>query len=244
MTAVDFSDADEHGCLAREPLNVEINVLIERAATTELPRGFLGASIVGHHCPRQIQFDWWCKPLLADRVRLIFERGHFFEAQARKRLVAAGFMFAPPEALAFVALDGFLQGHADGVVTAGPAMPGTYLPFPCVWECKALNTKNFRAVARDGLGKAFPRYVVQVGLYQHFLGVLNPALFTCVNADSCELLHFTLPYDAAATSSWIGRAAEVIAATRKGELLPRFTTNSDDWRCRICGHRERCWRSS
>ena len=114
MTAIDFSDADDHGRLAREPLNVEINALIERAATTDLPRGFLGASIVGHHCLRQIQFDWWCRPLLADRVRLIFDRGHFFEAEARRRLVAAGFMFAPPEALAFIALDGFLQGHADG----------------------------------------------------------------------------------------------------------------------------------
>jgi hypothetical protein len=72
---------------------------------------------------------------------------------------------------------------------------------------------------------------------------VNPALFTCVNADSCELLHFTLPYDAASTDSWIGRAVEVIAATRQGELLPRFTANSDDWRCRICGHRERCWKS-
>ena len=114
MTAIDFSDADEHGRLAREPLNVEINALIERAATTDLPRGFLGASIVGHHCLRQIQFDWWCRPLLADRVRLIFDRGHFFEAEARRRLVTAGFMFTPPEALAFIALDGFLQGPPTG----------------------------------------------------------------------------------------------------------------------------------
>jgi hypothetical protein len=217
VAAIDYSDADAHERALNEPLNVAINALIEPAAQVELPRGFLGASIVGHHCLRQIQFDWWCKPLLADRVRLIFDRGHFFEAEARKRLIAAGFMFAPREALEFVALDGYLQGHADGIVTTGPAMPGVYLPLPCVWECKALNTKNFRAVACNGIGKVFPRYVVQVRLYQHFLNVVNPALFTCVNADSCELLHFTLPYDAASTDSWIGRAAEVIAATRQGE---------------------------
>jgi hypothetical protein len=243
VDATDFSDADEHDRLVREPLNVEINVLIERVATAEPPRGFLGASIVGHHCLRQIQFDWWCKPLLADRVRLVFDRGHFLETEARKRLSACGFVFAPPEALEFAALDGCLQGHADGVITAGPAVPGIYLPFPCVWECKALNAKNWRAVARDGVEKVFRRCAVQVWLYQHFLNVMNPALFICVNADTCELLHFTLPHDAAEARRWIDRAAEVIAATRKGELLPRHTTDPNDWRCRICGHRERCWKS-
>jgi hypothetical protein len=243
MDAFDFSDADEHDRLQREPLNVEINALVERAAATELPRGFLGASIVGHHCMRQVQFDWWCRPLLSDRVRLIFDRGHFFEAEARKRLLAAGFAFAPPAALEFAALGGDLRGHADGIVIAGPPMPGAYLALPCVWECKALNAKNFRAVARDGLTKVFPRYSVQISLYQRFLAKENAALVTCVNADTCELLHFTLPFDQATAELWTARAADIIAATRKGDLLPRFTSNSNDWRCRICGHRERCWRS-
>ena len=242
MTAIDFSDFCDREKLLREPLNVEINALIERAAAMELPRGFLGASAIGHECMRQIQFNWWCAPLLADRVRLIFDRGHFFEAEARKRLIAAGFAFAPKEALEFIALDGYLQGHADGVILAGPATPGAPMALPCVWECKALNAKNWRAVARDGLAKAFPRYLVQVQLYQRFLKQENPALFTCVNADNCEFLHFTVPFEAKVADLWTGRAADIIAATKKGELLPRFTDNSDDWRCRICGHRERCWK--
>ena len=41
---------------------------------------------------------------------------------------------------------------------------------------------------------------------------------------------------------WFKRAEEVIAATRQGELLPRFTDDPNDWRCRACPHRERCWR--
>jgi hypothetical protein len=244
MDAIDFSDADQHDRLQREPLNVEINALVERAAATELPRGFLGASIVGHHCMRQVQFDWWCRPLLSDRVRLIFDSGHFFEAEARKRLVTAGFAFAPPEALEFAALGGDLRGHADGIVIAGPPMPGAYLAYPAIWECKALNAKNWRAVARDGLAKVFPRYSVQISLYQRFLAKENAALVTCVNADTCELLHFTLPFDPATAELWTARAADIIAATRKGDLLPRFTSNSNDWRCRICGHHERCWRQA
>jgi hypothetical protein len=46
-------------------VNTAINDAIERAAATaaELPRSYLGASIVGHECLRRIQFDWWCKPV-------------------------------------------------------------------------------------------------------------------------------------------------------------------------------------
>ena len=93
--------------LSLEPLNVAINDALERAAVTmaELPRPYLGASIVGHECARRIQYDWWCKPVLATRTREIFERGHYFEERARSHLFEADFKFAPPEALAFTALN-------------------------------------------------------------------------------------------------------------------------------------------
>jgi hypothetical protein len=240
VSKIDFSDV---GGLAAQPLNVELNARVERAtaAAARLPRSYLGASIVGHECARQIQYDWWCLPDLPARVQLIFDRGHALEALMRAQLIRAGFVFVPQEALEFVACDGHLAGHADGAIIAGPAMPGVYLAFPCVWECKALNAKNWRAINKDGLVKTFPRYATQVGLYQHFLDKPNPALVTCVNADSCEVLHFALPFDAVRARATIERAEAIIAATRVGELLPRFTNNPHDWRCGICPHKQRCW---
>ena len=94
--------------LSEEPLNVALNDAIERAhaATAELPRPYLGASIVGEDCARKIQFDWWCKPLLPARVRRIFDRGHFFEARTREQLKTAKFKFAPDSELAFSAFNG------------------------------------------------------------------------------------------------------------------------------------------
>ena len=158
MTTIDFSDADDHGRLAREPLNVEINALIERRRDRrDLPRIFLGRE---HRRARMRAAD----PIrlvvhsdAAGRVRPIFDRGHFFEAgcgaNASSRPV---FLFAPPEALAFIALDGLLQGHADGVVIAGPALPRRLsAAFPCVWECKALNAKNFVRSSKTGSRKSF-----------------------------------------------------------------------------------------
>jgi hypothetical protein len=83
----------------------------------------------------------------------------------------------------------------------------------------------------------------QISLYQHFLGVdEHPAILTAVNADSCERLHALIPYDHERAETWIGRAETIILATRAGELSPRLTVDPDDDRCRLCGHRERCWR--
>src|SRR6516225_1852472 len=124
--------------LSIEPINGAINDAIERAAATvaEQPRPYLGASIIGHECARRIQYDWWCKPVLAARTREIFDRGHYFEERARRHLVATGFRFAPSEALEFTAANGALRGHADGIIIHGPELPGTYLIYPTIWEHK------------------------------------------------------------------------------------------------------------
>jgi hypothetical protein len=230
--------------LSIEPINVAVNDAIERAAATaaELPHPYLGASIVGHECARRIQFDWWCKPELAARTREIFDRGHYFEERSRRHLMAAGFRFAPPEALAFTALDGALRGHADGIIIHGPDLAGAYLIYPLLWEHKCLNAKGWREVERDGLEKRYPQYLAQVSLYQAYLDVTNPALFTVMNADTCEWLHFLVPFNAERAQFWSDRAVNIIEATRAGELLPRAYDDPTDWRCRVCAHKERCWR--
>jgi hypothetical protein len=234
---MDFNRAN----LSLEPVNEAINQAIERAAADaeEDPRPpYLGASIVGHECARRIQFDWWLKPKLAARTRAIFDRGRYFEGRARQLLIAAGFKFAPPEALAFSAAGGALRGHADGIITHGPLAD---LAYPLVWEHKALNATNWRAIERDGLGKKHAYYLVQTALYQAYLDVTNPALFTVTNADTCEWLHFTIPFDAEFAEAWSDRAVAIIEATRADELLPRAYYDPSDWRCRMCPHTERCW---
>jgi hypothetical protein len=92
------------------------------------------------------------------------------------------------------------------------------------------------------LAKVFPRYAAQVALYQNFLNVLNPALITAVNADTCERLHFTVEFDARRAQEASDRAVQVIEATRAGELLPPLDPSRQDFRCRMCSHLERCSR--
>jgi hypothetical protein len=229
--------------LSLEPINAAVNAAIERAAATtaELPRSYLGASIVGYDCARRIQYSWFCKPDLAARTREIFDRGHYFEMRMRRHLVAAGFKFAPDEACAFSAAGGAFRGHADGVIHSGPDLPGAYVIYPLVWEHKAVNAKSWRAIERDGLVRAFPQYAAQVALYQAYLDVTNPALFTITNADTCEWLHLFVPFNAELAQSWSDRAVNIIEATRTSELLPRAYDDPDDWRCKLCPFRQKCW---
>jgi len=163
--------------LSAAQINIAINDAIAAAAraTTEAPRPYLGASIIGHECLRKIQFDWWCDSIHPLRLRDIFTRGHFFEEISRRHLISAGFHFAPPDALAFTAINGLFRGHADGIIIAGPNLPGAYLIYPCLWEHKAINAKGWRALERDGLEKAYPQYYAQCLLYMAYLNVTNPA---------------------------------------------------------------------
>jgi hypothetical protein len=170
----------------------------------------------------------------------IFARGHFFEDVTRRHLIAAGFSFAPTERLAFKAADGLFRGHADGILIAGTRLPGLF--YPCLWECKCLNAKGWRTIERDGLAGLYAVYAGQVAIYQAYLDLVNPALFSVVNADTAERLHFLVPFDAQLAQLTSDRAVAVIEATRAGELLPRITEDREDWRCKLCSHRERCWR--
>jgi hypothetical protein len=181
-----------------------------------------------------------CDPVFPARVKDIFSRGHFFEEVMRRHLIAAGFKFAPTERLAFKAVDGLFRGHADGIIVAGPELPA--LIYPCLWECKCLGAKGWRAIERDGLTGLYGVYAAQVALYQAYLDVTAPALFSCINADTAERLHFAVPFDAQLAQAASDRAVTVIEATRAGELLSRVTEDPDDWRCKMCSHRERCWR--
>jgi hypothetical protein len=142
--------------------------------------------------------------------------------------------------LGFAAANGLFRGHADGILVDGPKLPG--MGYPCVLEHKALAAKGWRAIERDGFLKAYPQYAAQIWLYQVYLAVTeHAALFTVTNADTCERLHLLLPFDPARAQEASDRAVTVIEATRVGELLPRVTDDAGDWRCKICGHRERCW---
>jgi|SRR6266536_413115 len=234
---LDFNRA----CLSTKPISTAINDLIEKAESPEEnTRQYLGASAIGSECLRKVQYDWMCDPSHPSRTRDIFRRGHLFEEVSRQHFISAGFKFAPKEKLGFIAVGGMFRGHADGVFISGPELPD--VGYSCLWEHKCLGGKGWRALERDGLEKAYSHYAAQVWIYQAYLNITeHPAIFTAMNADTCERLHLLVPFNAERAQMWSDRAVTVIEATLAGELLPRFTDDQDDWRCKMCSHRERCW---
>lgn len=236
MSTIDLNRSN----LSDRPINQLVNDLIERAEPPgENYRRYLGASSIGNECLRKVQYDWMCDPQFPGRIKDIFARGHFFEEVSRQHLKAAGFKFAPAEQLEFKVADGLFRGHADGILISGPQLPA--LRYPALWEHKCVKAKGWKAIERDGLTGLYEIYAAQVAIYQIYLSVTNDALFTVVNADTCERLNFLVPFDAQLAQATSDRAVVVIEATRAGELLPRITENPD-WRCKMCAHRERCWR--
>jgi hypothetical protein len=227
--------------LSLKPINQQLNALIEASVPPNRnERRYLGASIIGGECLRRIQFDWLEDAEFPARIEDVFERGHFFEGLARRYLLAVGFQLAPAERLKFSAVDGLFRGHADRILLAGPALPE--VSFPCLWEHKALQAKSWRAIERDGLVGLHRVYAAQVAIYQAYLDIAdNPCLFTVTNCDSCERLHFLVPFDAELAQMTSDRAVNVIQATRAGEILPRITNDSNDWRCKMCSHWTKCW---
>jgi hypothetical protein len=237
-TVLDFNSKS----LSDRPISVLINELIEKAEPPgENIRQYLGASALGTECSRRVQYDWLCAPKFPARLHDIFDRGHWSEALSRRHMKAAGFDFALDDRLAFSVCGDLFRGHADGILTAGPAIPG--LKYPCIWEHKCLKAKGYHAIERDGLTGLYAPYKAQTALYQFYLQCPSAALFTVLNADDCQRLHFLVPFDAALAQRMIDKAVAIIEATKAGELLPRISNSPDDWRCRMCGHHERCWLS-
>lgn len=229
--------------VAATDVNQAINALLDAAALVEQRedrRSYLGASGIGSECLRKVQFDWQRDSVHAARTKRIFSRGHMFEEISVKALAQAGFRMERGTAgTAFSAADDFFKGHADGIIIDGPPV----LQYPCLFEHKALGSSGWKKLEKHGLKTAYPQYEMQVALYQAYLGLdQNPALFTAVNSDTCEVLHILVPFDAEVAQAASDRAVAVIKATKAGELLPRITDKGPtDWRCRMCSHATFCW---
>lgn len=231
--------------LATSTVNSVINSLMDAAALVEqreARRTYLGVSGIGSECLRKVQYDWQCDSIHAARTKRIFSRGHMFEEITVKAMGQAGFrMERGTPATGFTAANDTFKGHADGIIIAGPEVEG--LNYPCLWEHKCLGSSGWKKIEKYGLRHAYPQYYDQVQLYMAYLGLdENPALFSAVNADNCEILHLTVLFDGEAAQAASDRAVSVIKATQAGELLPRITEKGPtDWRCKMCSHRDRCW---
>lgn len=219
-------------------------LVAERAA--QHVRTYLGASRIGEPCSRKLAFEITGTP--ADDGRgfdghalRIFEAGHVFEALSIRWLRAAGFDVRTQGRdggqYGFIAAGGRIRGHIDGVILSGPEIG---VPWPALWEHKALNARSWEDLVRKGLKASKPVYWAQVQLYMAYLDV-PVTVFTALNKNTQDLFHEVLRFDAADAQALSDKAVAVLRAVDAGELPPRVAADRDDFNCRFCGWQSRCW---
>lgn len=230
-----------------DTVNARIDAALVAENVKRPQRDYLGGSRLGDICSRRLQYEFLKAPRDPDggfsgRSLRIFALGHVLEDLAIEWLRKAGYDLRTRnrhgEQFGFTAAGGRVQGHADGVVVAGPdgcAAPG-------LWECKSANAKNWHEIVKHGVAKAKPVYATQIALYQAYLGLTEtPALFTAINKDTCEIWHELVPFDAALAQSASDKAVTILRACDAGELLPRHTSDPEHFECRFCAWKARCW---
>jgi len=255
------------GCQYEEPLRPPgIAVAIGRAIDSALlarhqaqpSRRYVSSSGLGRECLRQIQYDYLAVPKDEGRdfepsTLRIFEAGHRGEDVVAAWLRAARFDLRTHRLdgrqFGFSMLSGRFRGHIDGCLISGPAP----MIFPALWENKAVGAGPWKEIVKRGVVVARPVYAAQIALYQAYLDLPNPALFTALNRDTLELHAELVPFDAALAQAMSDRAVQVVRASDAEELLPRAAADRSASVCRggmsggsyhgACSWQDRCWRS-
>jgi hypothetical protein len=241
-------------------IGVAINAAIDAALVSrdraQPPRRYVSTSGLGRECLRQIQYDYLAVPKDAGRdfeptTLRIFEAGHRAEDIVAAWLRAAGFDLRTQRSdgsqFGFSALDGRFRGHIDGCLVGGPVA----MEFPALWENKALGAAPWKEVVKKGVVLARPLYAAQIALYQAYLDLPNPALFTALNRDTFELHCELVLFDAALAQRASDRAVEIVRTSEAKELLPRAAADRSSAVCRggwsggewhpACPWQDRCW---
>jgi hypothetical protein len=253
MDIVDLNHGSRfvYGVGAREASTAErLNALIDTALVTARrdhpERDYLGASRLGEPCSRRLAYEITHTPPNeghdVDGAKLrIFEAGHRFEALSIEWLRTAGFDLRTQRRdgsqFGFTAAGGRLRGHIDGVIVAGPDIG---VPWPALWEHKAVNAKSWNDIVKRGLRTAKELYFAQVQIYMAYME-LGPTLFTALNKDNQALHHEVVCFEPREAQVLSDRAVDILRAVEAGELPPRIAAASDFYLCRLCPFARRCW---
>ena len=209
-------------------------------------RSYLGASSLGEPCSRKIQYRYMgtetdVENQFTPKVLRIFEFGHVIEDMAHGWIYNAGFDLRSTDKngkqYGFSIADDQIKGHIDGVICDGPVD----MAYPALWECKSANDKSFNEYVRKGVAEVNSVYAAQLALYQAYMNLNNPALFTVVNKNTCEIYFELVPFNKMLAQQISDKAVDILKAVKHNEILPRIAVNSDYFACKRCEFRKRCW---
>jgi hypothetical protein len=227
-----------------EFVNGLIDDALERERATEPKRDYIGMSTLGDPCLRRVFYDAENapgEPFGGARLR-IFETGHVYEAMVARWLRAAGFtLWTVDESGKQIGVEtagGRVKGHIDAYCTAGPVCPGLVYPF--IWENKALGSKWWKPIVKNGLQFAEQKYYGQIQVYVGYFEVQN-ALFSAVNKDTEEVYWEIITLEMPEAQRFSDRSVAVIHALDADVPPERVCPNATFYEARICRHAKHCF---
>ncbi len=218
----------------------EIFAFHKKKGDTEPTRGYLGASVIGHHCDRYLWYTFraCCKEDFPGRIYRLFETGDLAEIRFVKELRAIGctvHTVDPNTGEQFEITDfgGHFSGHMDGCALGIPDAPKTWH----VLEFKTHNAKSFAKLVKEGVKVSKPVHYSQMQTYMHKTG-MKRALYLAVNKDTDDLYAERIDYDKEFSEPQMERAKGIIFDT---QIPERCTDREDWWECKFCSAKKLCW---
>lgn len=201
---------------------------------SEPPRGYSGLSTIGEPCARKLQYMhyWTITPLITKRLKRLFNVGHRAEdvmvmELAEQDIIVGSFQ---KEIIGFA---GHWKGHVDGV--------GYHVQNPedlFLTEFKTHNDKNFKALKKQGVEKAFPKHYDQMQAYMGYLK-LPMALYLAENKNDSEYWYTWVEFDKVRFRELKGKECDVITSD---VLLPRIGNDTPAWfECKMCEYANVCF---
>lgn len=202
------------------------------------PRQYLGASVIGHACERNL----WLSFRLAGREKFdgrmlrLFDRGQREESTFVSELRGIGCTVhdTQPDGSQFAVstLGGHFRGHMDGCAIGIPEAPETWH----VLEFKTSSAKAFKELEAKGVTVAKPMHYAQMQVYMALTGMTR-ALYLVVNKDNDQIHQERLEYNADHAKALLERAERVIFSP---EPPLRLSEDPAWFECKFCHFHAQC----
>lgn len=201
-------------------------------------RPHLGASLIGHHCPRFLwyTFRWGAIEQLEGRVLRLFETGQLEENRIVANLKAIGCEVHQTDEngvqFNFSTLNGHFGGSMDACVKGIPEAPNTWH----VVEMKTHSEKSFAELKKNGVQESKPLHYAQMQVYMG-LSSMQRALYFAVNKNTDEIYTERFRYDSNFFKELIKKAEQAINAPTP----PVGISQNPSWyECKMCKYYNLC----
>jgi hypothetical protein len=205
----------------------------------ELPRAYLGASVIGDECERKLWYGmrWATLPEFDGRMYRLFQTGHLEEPRLIRDLRDIGATVyerdpATGRQFAYSDLWGHFRGSTDGLAHNLPN--GQRMRH--VLEFKTHSAKSFAELKRLGVRLSKPLHYAQMQVYMAWAKVSH-ALYLARNKDTDELYAEHIENDPVLFDRLRTKAERIIFAALPP---PRLSDDPAFYKCKMCDHHAVC----